>query len=69
MTSGSFSVFDHEAKKYLDFLLQFTVENELHGFEQIYKLWSKGNKDINNKKQEETDSEFIISVKKLIRRS
>lgn len=33
MTSGSFAVFDHEAKKYLDFLLNFAVENELQGFE------------------------------------
>jgi glucosamine-6-phosphate deaminase len=33
MTSGSFAVFDHEATKYLDFLLNFAVENELQGFE------------------------------------
>lgn len=69
MTSGSFSVFDHEAKKYLDFFLDFSFDNKLNEFEKIYKLWKKGNDNIDNKEQGHIDSELVISVKRLIRRS
>lgn len=69
MTSGSFAVFDHEAKKYLDFLLNFAVENELQGFEEIHRLYREGYNMMDSKKSGEIDSKLVMGVKKLIRRS
>jgi len=49
MTSGSYSVFDHEAKKYLDFFENFARARQLSGYPQVKQITEQGFSDIDNK--------------------
>lgn len=69
MTSGSNAVFDHDAKKYLDFFENFGRARHIAGYPQIKQIMESGFKSIENKQIGEIDSEIIREVKKLIRRA
>lgn len=69
MTSGSFAVFNFDAKKYLDFFENLARETELVGYPQIKKMTEQGFKDILDKKVGDPDTDLIKTVKKLIRRA
>lgn len=69
MTSGSYAVFNADAKKYLDFFESLARETELSGYPQIKKMVEAGFRDIAGKNVGEPDTDLIKSVKKLIRRA
>ncbi len=50
MTSGNYSVFDHDAKKYLDFFENLAEEVGISGYSEIKKLVDEGFKSMETKK-------------------
>jgi glucosamine-6-phosphate deaminase len=68
MTSGNIAVFDHDARRFVDFVVQF---NRLFGIDQEH---SEGARErmlsfLNSKAPGQPDSEDLLNIKALVRRT
>jgi glucosamine-6-phosphate deaminase len=65
-TSGNIAVFDHEVRRYLDFLRRFDRDFELHGT-PIGEIIMQAEQWMENRKPGEIDTRAIQKIKKSIR--
>ena len=66
-TSGNIAVFDHEVRKYLDFLQRFGGAFELNGRNELQDLVEEVELSLDRKEPGEMDSEEVLHIKKIIR--
>jgi glucosamine-6-phosphate deaminase len=66
-TSGNIAVFDHEVRKYLDFLQRFGGAFELNGRNELQDLVEEVELSLDRKEAGEMDSEEVLHIKKIIR--
>jgi glucosamine-6-phosphate deaminase len=66
-TSGNIAVFDHEVRKYLDFLERFGSTFELQSRNELQDLVAEVEEFLNNKDPGEIDSDAVARIKKIIR--
>ncbi|HEX6560214.1 MAG TPA: glucosamine-6-phosphate deaminase, partial [Longimicrobiales bacterium] len=66
-TSGNIAVFDHEVRKYLDFLERFGGTFELQGRNELQDLVAEVEEFLNTKEPGAIDSDAVARIKKIIR--
>lgn len=68
MTSGNVAVFDHDAVRFANFIADF---NQLFGLEsaKTHELEKKVHEFLSNKKPGQTDSDEVLAIKGLIRKT
>ena len=66
-TSGNIAVFDHEVRKYLDFLERLGGAFELNARGELHELLDEVEEFLNNKDPGQIDSDAVLRVKKIIR--
>src|SRR5688500_13235870 len=66
-TSGNIAVFDHEVRKYLDFLSRFGGAFELNGRNELQDLVDEVELFLDRKDPGEVDSDAVARIKKIIR--
>jgi glucosamine-6-phosphate deaminase len=68
MTSGNIAVFDHDVRRYLDFLERLSIE-QLGGSESIHRLHETVSTFLDRKGPGEVDRPEVQDIKRLIRES
>jgi glucosamine-6-phosphate deaminase len=66
-TSGNIAVFDHEVRRYLEFLRRFAGSFELHARQEMLDLLESVDEFLNSKKPGQIDNENVQRIKKIIR--
>jgi glucosamine-6-phosphate deaminase len=66
-TSGNIAVFDHEVRKYLDFLERLGGAFELNARTELHELIDEVEGFLDSKKPGEIDSDEVLRIKKIIR--
>ncbi|HUP88409.1 MAG TPA: glucosamine-6-phosphate deaminase [Longimicrobiales bacterium] len=66
-TSGNIAVFDHEVKKYIDFLERFGNAFELNGKPELQDIVEEVTDFLNLKNPGQMDSDAVSRIKKIIR--
>ncbi|MEX2281840.1 MAG: glucosamine-6-phosphate deaminase [Gemmatimonadota bacterium] len=66
-TSGNIAVFDHEVRRYLEFLRRFAGSFELHARQEMLELLESVDDFLNSKKPGQVDNENVQRIKKIIR--
>ena len=66
-TSGNIAVFDHEVRRYLEFLRRFAGSFELHARQEMLELLESVDEFLNAKKPGQVDNENVQRIKKIIR--
>ena len=66
-TSGNIAVFDHEVRKYLDFLERFGNAFELGGKQELQEIIDEVTDFLNLKNPGQIDSDAVARIKKIIR--
>ena len=66
-TSGNIAVFDHEVRRYLEFLRRFGGTFELNGRKELLDLLDDADESLETKRPGEIDREAIQRIKKIIR--
>ncbi|MGQ0812847.1 MAG: glucosamine-6-phosphate deaminase [Gemmatimonadota bacterium] len=66
-TSGNIAVFDHEVRKYLDFLQRFAGAFELNARNELQDLVEEVELFLDNKEPGQIDSDAVLRIKKIIR--
>ncbi|MGQ0561426.1 MAG: glucosamine-6-phosphate deaminase [Gemmatimonadota bacterium] len=66
-TSGNIAVFDHEVRKYLDFLARFAGAFELNARNELNDLIDEVELFLDSKEPGQIDSDAVLRIKKIIR--
>ena len=66
-TSGNIAVFDHEVRKYLDFLERLGGAFELNARSELHDLLDEVEGFLDNKEPGQIDSDAVLRIKKIIR--
>jgi glucosamine-6-phosphate deaminase len=66
-TSGNIAVFDHEVRRYMDFLCRLGGTFDLEGKRELTQLIDKVEDFLENKESGQIDSDEVLRIKKIIR--